>query len=125
MEASSWRVQRTRTLRRAWDKHTWPETDKLLADFKKITLIVDVVKSAAHVIHRSGVKRDSEPPRYWVMAKEKPRRLIQTSSRKQQLVYHEEVSDGDNEEDLRNSDEDEPYSDNEAIDDLVNRLHDI
>ena len=121
VEASDYRVQRTRTLRRAWNKHPWPSTDAILRKFQKVTLNLDIVKSAAYTIHRQGVKRNLPTPRYWVLSKDKPRKLIMASSREKQLVYHEEVVH-ENGDDSDDADENEIYSNEEAVDGIEDAL---
>jgi len=89
-EASSWRVQRTRAVHRAWNQHAWPEADAILNMFDKICLNVDIIKFAAFTIHRNGVheKRKFKIPRYWVLSKHKPQKLVLAGSRNKQIVYH-------------------------------------
>jgi len=90
-EASSWRVQRTRAVHRAWNQHAWPEADAILNMFDKIRLNVDIItKFAECTIHRNGVhkKRKFEIPRYWVLSKHKPRKLVLAGSRNTQIFYH-------------------------------------
>ncbi len=122
VEASSYRVQRTRTLRRAWNKHAWPKADEVLRKYQKVALNLDLVKSFALPIHRAGVERDSAPPRYWALSKHKPRKLIMASSRAQQLVYHRKVADEDDEDSPGGSGENEIFSDDEAVDGIDDAL---
>jgi hypothetical protein len=98
-ETSSWRVQRTRAVHRAWNQHAWPEADAILNMFNKIALNLDIVKSAAYTIHRNGVheKRKFGIPRYWVLSKHKPQKLVLAGSREWQTVYHPEAVDEDTE----------------------------
>ncbi len=121
-EASSCRIQRTRSLRRAWNKHIWPTEDAVRREFQKVALNLDIVESAAHTIHRKGVQRDSEPPRYWVMSKSKPQKLVMASPREKQLVYHTEVTKEDREDGSGNTDEDDTSSDDEAVDGIEDAL---
>lgn len=119
-EASSFRIQRTRTLRRAWNKHAWPKADVVRREFEKVTLNLDIVNSAAYTIHRNGVQRDSELPRYWVISKDKPHKLVMASSRQKQLVYHKEVGKEDDEDGSDDTDEDENSFNDEAVDGIEN-----
>ena len=122
VEASSYRIQRTRTLRRAWNKHAWPTADAVRREFEKVTLNLDIVKSAAYNIHRKGVKTDLKPPRYWVIFKDKPRKLVMASSREQQLVYHKEVGKEDDEDGSGDTDEDDTSFNDEAVDGIEDAL---
>ena len=122
VEASSYRVQRTRTFIRAWNKHIWPSEDSVLREFKNITRNLDVVKSAAHTIHRNGVHTDAELPRYWVLSKTEPRKLIMASSRERQLVYHQKVADENCEGNSGDADEDDIDSDEGAVDGIEDAL---
>ena len=122
VEASSYRVQRTRTLIRAWNKHAWPNEEAVLREFQDITRNLDVVKSAAYSISRSGVQRDMELPRYWVLSKDQPRHLVRASSRQRQLVYHREVSNEDYESNSDDAEEDDMYAEEEAVDNIENAL---
>lgn len=124
VEASSYRVQRTRTLRRAWNKHAWPKPDDILRKFQKVTLNLDLVKSVAHNIHRKGVERDSKPPRYWALSKHKPRTLVMASSREQQLVYHQEVADND-EDNSDDTDENGINSEDDAVSGIEDALENM
>ena len=121
-EASAYRVQRTRTLDRVWNKHAWPKADAVRREFQKVTLNLDIVMSAAQTIHRKGVQRDLEPPRYWVILKDKPHKLIMASPREQQLVYHKEVAKEDDEDGSGNTDDDDTCIDDEAVDSIEDAL---
>jgi hypothetical protein len=98
-ETSSWRVQRTRAVRRAWKQHAWPEADAILKTFHEIALNLGIVKYAAYTIHRKGIyeKRKFEIPRYWVLSKHKPQKLVMAGSREWQTVYHPTAVDEDTE----------------------------
>lgn len=121
-EASSYRIQRTRTLRRAWKKHAWPKADAVRREFQKVTLNLDIVTTAAHTIHRKGTQRDSETPRYWAISKENPRKLVVASAREQQLVYHKEVAEEDDEDGSGDTDEDDTYFNDEAVEGVEDAL---
>lgn len=122
VEASSYRVQRTRTLRRAWNKHAWPSADEVRRKYQKVALNLDLVKSAQLRLHRVGVERDSAPPRYWALPKYKPRKLTMASSRTKQLVYHKEFPDDDDEDSPGGSGENDNASDDEAVDGIEDAL---
>ena len=107
MEASFSRVQRTRVLARAWEKHTWPKADDIVHKFRRIILNLDIVKSAAYTLHRTGVLREGKVPRSWVLSKNKPKKLIMASSGKKQLVYHKEVGKDNGEDDSCDTDEED------------------
>ena len=121
-EASSYRIQRTRTLRRVWDKHAWPSSDAIRHEFQRVFLNLDIVKSAAYTIHREGVERDSKPPRYWVISKDKPIKLVMASAREQQLVYHKEIAEEDDEDGSSDLDNDDIYFSDEAVDGIEDAL---
>ena len=116
VEASSHRVQRTRTLSHVWNKHAWPTEDEIIHEFQNITQNLDIVESAAYTIHRKGVHRDAELPRYWVLSKTEPRQLIMASSRERQLVYHQKIINEYCEGDSGGADEDDIDSDEDAVD---------
>ncbi|MCJ1390381.1 hypothetical protein MMC18_003240 [Xylographa bjoerkii] len=115
--ASSYRVQRTQSLSRAWNDHSSPTAAAIQEKVREITLNLDVVKSAAYPILHGGVQRDLKPPRYWVIDIEHRRKLIMASSRKQQLVYHPEITDI---EDNGSSDTDET----ENLDSVADEVRD-
>lgn len=116
-EASSCRVHRTRTVRRAWDKHAWPEADVVSQEFEKITMTLDIVESATYTIHRNGVRIDSGPPSYWIISKDKPNKLIMARPREQQLVFHE-----DHEEESGDTDDENTSFNDEAVDNIEDAL---
>ncbi len=120
--ASSSRVQRTRTLRRVWDKHVWPKADAVLRKYEKITMNVDLVKSAAYTISRTGVQTDLKTPRYWALSRKNTRQLIMASSREKQLVYHQQMTREDNSDKPDDADEIETSFTGEAVDDIEDAL---
>ena len=121
--ASSQRAQRLRSVARVWNDHTWPSTAEIRREFKEIALNIDVVKSAAYPIQRKGVQRDLEPPRYWVVEKMKPEKLIMAGPMEKQPLYHPDVTEAEEEDDESSgSDGNGLYDDDTTIDDVENAL---
>ena len=122
IDAISYQVQRTRTLQRVWNNHAWPKADAVCREFKMVTLNLDMVKGAAQTILWKGVERHSKPPRYWVLPKDKPHRLVMASAREQQVVYHKEIVEEDDEEEYGDKNDENVYANDEAVDLLEDAL---
>ena len=84
---------------------------------------VDIIESARYNIRMKGVPRHFELPRYWATSKVDPKNLILACSRKEELLYHEEVSDEEDEKDYSNNKKDveeetDDYTDRDDEDEL-------
>ncbi|MCJ1384536.1 hypothetical protein MMC17_007653 [Xylographa soralifera] len=122
-EASSQRAHRTRSVAKAWKDHKWPSAAEIRREFKEIAMNLDVVKSAAYPIYRKGVQRDLEPPRYWVVDKLKPEKLIMAGPMKKQPLYHPDVTDaGEEDNESSGPDGNGLYDDDTIIDDVEDAL---
>ena len=102
-----------RAIENVWHKHDWPSQYEIIAEIVEIADKLDIIESAPHEIRKGGVPRARQLPRYWATSKDDPKNLIRACSRKEGLLYHEEVSGGgdqkdtsDNEEDSEDEDED-------------------
>ena len=84
---------------RVMNAYTLPglSQDDVLAKFDEIAERVDIIESASYTIRKAGVRRNPELPRYWATSKDDPKKLIVACSRKKSLLYHEAVSDEENE----------------------------
>ena len=107
-----------RAIENVWHKHDWPSQDEMIARLDEVADKVDIVESARCKIRPTGVKRDSELPRYWATSKDDPKNLILTCSRAESLVYHEAVSHEEDKMDATSNEHDfeeetEDYTDEE------------
>ena len=110
------RTHLARAIEDVWYKHVWPSQDEILAKIDEIADKVDIVESAPHEIRKSGVPRGCQLPRYWATSKDDPKNLILACSRKEGLLYHEEVSDGGDQNDTTDSEEDSEEEIEDCID---------
>ena len=100
------RIHLARAIEDVWYKHDWPCQDEIVAKIDEIADKVDIVESAPHEIRKGGVPRGRQLPRYWATSKDDPKNLILACSRKEGLLYHEEVSDGEDQNDATDDEED-------------------
>lgn len=100
------RTHLARAIEDVWYKHNWPSQDDIIAKIDEIADKVDIIESAPHDIRKGGVPRGRQLPRYWATSKDDPKSLILACSRKEGLLYHEEVPDGGDQTDATDSEED-------------------
>ena len=104
-DKSSYRVHRTRTLRKVWDDHDWPSEADVRETFDEIARNLDIVSSFEVRVRKRGDYRHIAQHGNWVLAKKKPEKLILAVSRKRHLAYHQETA----------TEEDHDSSDNSAV----------
>lgn len=100
------RIHLARAIEDVWYKHNWPSQDEIVAKINEIADKVDIIESAPHEIHKSGVPGGRQLPRYWATSMDEPKNLILACSGEEGLLYHEEVSSEGNQNDATDSEED-------------------
>ncbi len=121
--ASYDRLHLARAIEDVWREHDWPSQDEIIAGIDKVADKVDIIESAAHKIRKVGVSRGLKLPRYWATSKDDPENLILACSRKEGLLYHEEMSDEEDEKGESNNEkgveeETKDYTDEDDEDEL-------
>ena len=125
-ERSSYRVQRTRTLSKVWDDHDWPSEADVLETIDEIARNLDIVSNVEIRVPKYRDYQDRAPPSNWVLAKEKPEKLILAVSRGRHLVYHQKITTEESDDSVDNSgDNEDESSDSASTDQIENDLSNI
>lgn len=58
--ASDMRKQAARAICIAWKEHFWPERERILEVFQRVTYNLDIIQSARYPIHRQRIQTNLE-----------------------------------------------------------------
>lgn len=75
-EASTARIQRTKTVARVWADHEWPYRDDVLGLFDKISCSIDIDTTVQYSIPQDGNGVQRAPQGCWALSKSRPENMI-------------------------------------------------